>query len=308
MSQSLLDDDGVSNPSRQHTLHDVVARAIATQPSRRRLLLGGLGAAALPFLAGLSGCGGSDDPVAVATEQMLGFSAVPVSGGDEIVVPAGYVASSFVPWGTPINAAAPAWKADASGTAADQEMQVGDNHDGLHFFGFDARRHRAGRAQRRRSAGHQPRVHQPRILLRAGQRPRQLAAALHTGEGAQGPGSARCERAACAPRRQWLEPCPQLAVQPAHPRQHADRDPGSGRRRGADAHRRRPRRHRGTGHARTTAATAGRRGAPTSPAKRTSTATSAGTARARRRRWKTAMASAPPVSATCGTRWTRAST
>ena len=138
MSQNLLDDDGVSNPSRQHTLHDVVSRAIAAQPSRRRLLLGGLGAAALPFLAGLSGCGGSDDPVAVATEQMLGFSAVPVSGGDEIVVPAGYVASSFVPWGTPINAAAPAWKSDASGSAAEQEMQVGDNHDGLHFFGFDA--------------------------------------------------------------------------------------------------------------------------------------------------------------------------
>jgi secreted PhoX family phosphatase len=53
-------------------------------------------------------------------------------------VPAGYVASAFIPWGEPINALAPAWKPDASNTAIEQEQQVGDNHDGMAFFGFNA--------------------------------------------------------------------------------------------------------------------------------------------------------------------------
>lgn len=139
MAQSLLDDDGVSNPSRNLHLQQVVDRAIAVDPARRRLMLGGLGAAALPFLGLLSGCGGGDDDEAPPTpERMLGFTAVAASSADAVVVPTGYVASAFLPWGEPINASAPAWKPDASNTAADQERQVGDNHDGIHFFGFNA--------------------------------------------------------------------------------------------------------------------------------------------------------------------------
>ena len=49
MARTLLDDDGISNPSRNASLTDVVERAIAAQPTRRRMLLGGLGAAMLPF-------------------------------------------------------------------------------------------------------------------------------------------------------------------------------------------------------------------------------------------------------------------
>jgi hypothetical protein len=142
LARNLLDDDGVSNPSRNLSLTEVVDRAIALQPSRRRLLLGGLGAAALPFLAGLSGCGGSDDDAPVAaptppTERILSVTPVAASSGDEVVVPAGYVASALVPWGTPINNFAPAFKADATGSSAEQEQQVGDNHDGMAFFGFN---------------------------------------------------------------------------------------------------------------------------------------------------------------------------
>jgi uncharacterized protein len=140
LPRTLLDDDGVSNPGANPALTDVVERALAATPSRRRLLLGGLGAATLPFLAGLAGCGGSDDEAAAPApqERALGFTAVATSSGSEVVVPAGYVASAFVPWGTPVNALAPAWRADGSGSAADQEQQVGDNHDGMAFFGFNA--------------------------------------------------------------------------------------------------------------------------------------------------------------------------
>ena len=130
MPRTLLDDDGVSNPGANPALTELVDRAIAANPSRRRLLLGGLGAATLPFLAGLAGCGGSDDDTTAApAERPLGFTAVAASSGSDVVVPAGYVASAFVPWGTPVSALAPAWKADGSGSAAEQEQQVGDNHE-----------------------------------------------------------------------------------------------------------------------------------------------------------------------------------
>jgi secreted PhoX family phosphatase len=140
MAHSIRDDDGVSNPSHNPNLDQVVETAIAAQPNRRRLLLGGLGVATLPFLTGLAGCGGDDDPApaAAAAEKMLGFTAVGISMADAVVVPAGYVASAFLPWGEPISPTAPAWKADASNTAADQEQQVGDNHDGMWFFPFNA--------------------------------------------------------------------------------------------------------------------------------------------------------------------------
>lgn len=145
MAHNIQDDDGVSNTSHNPSLSELVDRALAQNPQRRRLLKSGLGLAAIPFLGGLAACGGGDDepgttpgtPPAPA-EQMLSFNAVPASSGDTIVVPAGYVASAFVPWGTPINSDAPAWQADATGSAADQEQQLGDNHDGMAFFGFNA--------------------------------------------------------------------------------------------------------------------------------------------------------------------------
>ncbi|MCB1981584.1 MAG: DUF839 domain-containing protein, partial [Rhodoferax sp.] len=138
MARTLLDDDGISNPSRNASLTDVVERAIAAQPTRRRMLLGGLGAAMLPFFGGLAGCGGGDDDPVAPTERILGITGVPTSSGDDVVVPAGYVATAFAAWGEPIDALAPAFRADATGSALEQEQQVGDNHDGMAFFGFNA--------------------------------------------------------------------------------------------------------------------------------------------------------------------------
>ncbi len=140
MAQSIRDDDGVSNPSNHASLVDLVDR-MNVDPRRRLLLKSGASFAAIPFLGGLVACGSDDDTVApppVAVEKMLGFTAVAVSTSDAIVVPTGYVSSTILPWGTPIRAGAPAWKADATNTAAEQEQQVGDNHDGMTFFGFNA--------------------------------------------------------------------------------------------------------------------------------------------------------------------------
>jgi uncharacterized protein len=139
MAQSIRDDDGVSNPSTRISFSQLVD-SIGVDPRRRLLLKSGASLAAIPFLGGLAACGSDSDASTppVAAEKMLGFTAVAASGADTIVVPAGYVASAILPWGTPMRAGAPAWKADASNTAAEQEQQVGDNHDGMHFFPFNA--------------------------------------------------------------------------------------------------------------------------------------------------------------------------
>jgi uncharacterized protein len=149
MSQTLRDDDGVSNPSTSLDLHQVVERAIQADPARRRFMLGGLGAATVPFLAGLTACGGSDDPVAAApapappapqalAEAMFGFQAVAASTGDAVVVPSGYQATAIIPWGEPLMEGGPAFRPDAGNTSLEQEQQVGDNHDGIVFFPFNA--------------------------------------------------------------------------------------------------------------------------------------------------------------------------
>lgn len=141
MALSIRDDDGVSNPSSNRHLDAVIDRAAALSPNRRHLLKSGLGLAALPFLGGLAACGGGDDTAPTppaAPEARLGFQAVGISTADSMLVPAGYVATAFLPWGTPINQFAPAWNSNASNTADEQEQQVGDNHDGMTFFGFNA--------------------------------------------------------------------------------------------------------------------------------------------------------------------------
>jgi uncharacterized protein len=141
MAQFLRDDDGVSNPSGNSHLLDVAERSAQVNPARRRFLKGGLGAATVPFLSGLAAvpvlgslaaCGGSDE------ESMLGFTGIPTSTSDTVTVPPGYTARALVPWGDPINASAPAFRMDGSNSAADQEQQVGDNHDGMWFFAFNA--------------------------------------------------------------------------------------------------------------------------------------------------------------------------
>ncbi len=67
---------------------------------------------------------------------LLGFKSVPVSTADTVVVPEGYIAVALAAWGEPIGVAGnmPAWREDASNSAADQAVQMGMHHDGIHFY------------------------------------------------------------------------------------------------------------------------------------------------------------------------------
>ncbi|WP_245932365.1 PhoX family protein [Isoalcanivorax indicus] len=118
------------------------ADIIQARYSRRTLLKGSLGVAAVSFLgAGLAACGGSSSSSGSGNGPLpaprLGFESVPITRADTITVPAGYTAKAFVPWGTPITGAMPAFMTDGSNTGIDQLQQVGSHHDGMHYFPID---------------------------------------------------------------------------------------------------------------------------------------------------------------------------
>ena len=102
-------------------------------PTRRTLLRSGTGLSLAALLAPLSGC------VAITAGgrgPSLGFKSVPPSFTDNVVVPEGYSAQVLAPWGEPVGLTGnmPAFKSDASNTAAEQAVQMGMHHDGMQFF------------------------------------------------------------------------------------------------------------------------------------------------------------------------------
>ena len=121
-----------SNRSSNPTIHEV------SVPSRRIVLRGGLGAALGGLLAPLAtvtlpGC------ASTGGGSLLGFKGIAVSVADKITVPDGYMAEVIAAWGEPVGLSGemPAFKADASNTAAEQAAQMGMHHDGIHFFPTD---------------------------------------------------------------------------------------------------------------------------------------------------------------------------
>ncbi|MBN8758604.1 MULTISPECIES: PhoX family protein [Variovorax] len=107
---------------------------------RRRFLLQSGSAAAVVALFG-QGC------AAPAADKgaggALGFTGVPASLRDGVVIPPEYEWQLLYPWGTPtgitgIGGRMPAFSPDASNSADDQAAQAGMHHDGMHFFALDA--------------------------------------------------------------------------------------------------------------------------------------------------------------------------
>jgi secreted PhoX family phosphatase len=103
---------------------------------QRRALLGGAAATAALSLTGLPFAGCSTSPMHASTANVPGtpgFTSVPISSADAISVPSGYDVQVLYAWGDPVSSG-PAFKQDASNTAAEQELQAGMHHDGIHFF------------------------------------------------------------------------------------------------------------------------------------------------------------------------------
>ncbi|MES2145999.1 MAG: PhoX family phosphatase [Pseudomonadota bacterium] len=121
-------DEVPSNRSANPTMYDV----IAARASRRGFLVGGLAAIA----TGVFGAGLTPRGALASTTGLLGFAPVPLSKEDTVVVPAGYKVQILAPWGTPLTGDMPAF-VPGGNTGAEQGMQVGMHHDGMHFYGID---------------------------------------------------------------------------------------------------------------------------------------------------------------------------
>ncbi len=125
---STMEDSNRSSNPDIHCLSD---------PARRRVLRGGLSAAVTGLIAPLAGCAGPNGGMSMpANGALLGFKSVPVSTADNVIVPEGYTAQVLAPWGEPVGLSgeSPAFRPDAGNSAAEQEVQVGMHHDGIHFF------------------------------------------------------------------------------------------------------------------------------------------------------------------------------
>ncbi|MFM9270107.1 PhoX family protein [Halomonas elongata] len=134
-----IEDHRLLNPSDNEPFSAVLEKHV----SRRRVMQGGLGMAAMTVLGGfgLAGCDSSDGdtstPGSEKTSLSLAFDAIRGSLTDAVAVPAGYTAQVLIPWGTPLNSQAPSWSEDLGFTPEIQANSVGMHHDGMHHFPLD---------------------------------------------------------------------------------------------------------------------------------------------------------------------------
>ena len=104
---------------------------------RRRAVLQAGAASVVALLT--QGCATPPDvkmTTGTASGKLLGFTGVPISAADKLVVPTEYSAKILYKWGDPtgVAGALPAFLPDASNSAAEQALQAGMHHDGMHFF------------------------------------------------------------------------------------------------------------------------------------------------------------------------------
>ena len=71
--------------------------------------------------------------IAEASTARLSFQGIPVSTADQVVVPSRLHGPGAVCLGR-THSDGPAFKSDASNTAAEQMLQAGMHHDAIHFF------------------------------------------------------------------------------------------------------------------------------------------------------------------------------
>ncbi len=122
-------DEPPCNTSANRTFYDVMEARV----QRRGFMLGGLATIATGlFGAQLSG----KAALAQGTSTLIGFKAVPISFDDTVVVPEGYSFQVLAPAGEPITGDMPAFRSGAN-SGAEQEMQIGQHHDGIHYFPID---------------------------------------------------------------------------------------------------------------------------------------------------------------------------
>lgn len=135
----LIDSEPIPNDSGNPPFSQVAASLLT-----RRKVLGGGAAALVGFMAkgplevspsAAAAVTGSPTRYAGTRTgtKRLGFEAVPMSSTDAVVVPKGYTATPFIPWGDPIVPGGPGFKGLLN-TPDEQAAQFGSGHDGIGYF------------------------------------------------------------------------------------------------------------------------------------------------------------------------------
>lgn len=124
-----MEDEGISNPSNNETFEQVIADRV----SRRSFLGSTMAVAAVASLGGVSALLKAVPAHASAANALLGFTGIPVSSLDQVVVPEGYTAKVLIAWGDPVSDG-PEFMQNAGNSAADQAQQWGMHNDGMVYF------------------------------------------------------------------------------------------------------------------------------------------------------------------------------
>ncbi|SEM78565.1 hypothetical protein SAMN04487857_10581 [Pseudomonas sp. ok272] len=112
--------------------------------SRRRFISAGALCGAAMFLGGnLLSRSVLAASVSAANSNLLGFASIPAATHDTLTLPPGYRASVLISWGQPLHAQGPAFDPSGNGSAEHQELQFGDNNDGMSLFPFPGDDNRA---------------------------------------------------------------------------------------------------------------------------------------------------------------------
>lgn len=113
--------------------------------SRRSVIKGAAGVSVASFLGmSMTGCSESDDDFSPsARPSKLSFKPVAHGKEDIVKVPAGYKAEVILPMGTPIAAGIADWSDSVDRTPDSFKLRMGDNHDGMAFFGKSGKRYSA---------------------------------------------------------------------------------------------------------------------------------------------------------------------
>ncbi|WP_055129007.1 PhoX family protein [Pseudomonas mediterranea] len=112
--------------------------------SRRSFISAGALCGAAMFLGGnLLSRSALAAAVSEGNSKLLGFDSIAAATTDTLTLPPGYKSSVLISWGQPLQKNAAAFDPSGNGTARDQEMQFGDNNDGMSLFPFPGDENRA---------------------------------------------------------------------------------------------------------------------------------------------------------------------
>ncbi len=134
--EETLSDDRDSLIDNTPEFSRMVERAI----SRRRFVvnsgIASLGAffASAPALSSLATAAQQLTPAGDSPSAKMGFEAVAASTADRVMVPKGYQANILLSWGDPLFEEAPQFDPSGAAPASAQQLQFGDNNDGMSLF------------------------------------------------------------------------------------------------------------------------------------------------------------------------------